>query len=76
MSASPPEKSPALVYGLEDRVPLVPAILVSFQQVSAMVVGTITPALILAGILKISPADTAYLVSMALLASAVGTFVQ
>ena len=41
-----------------------------------MVVGTITPALILAGILKFSPDDTAYLVSMALLASAVGTFFQ
>jgi NCS2 family nucleobase:cation symporter-2/xanthine permease XanP len=39
-----------------------------------MVVGTITSALILAGILKFSPADTAYLVSMTLLASAVGTF--
>lgn len=69
-------KPPALIYGLEEHVPLVPAILVSFQQVSAMVVGTITPALILAGILKFSPADTAYLVSMALLASAVGTFFQ
>jgi xanthine permease XanP len=68
--------SPALVFGLEDRVPLVPAILVSFQHVSAMVIGTITPALILAGILKFSPADTAYLVSIALLASAVGTFLQ
>lgn len=73
---SPSEKPPALVYGLEDRVPLVPAILVSFQQVSAMVVGTITPALILAGILKFSAADTAYLVSIAILASAVGTFLQ
>lgn len=72
----PPPASSNLVYGLEDRVPIVPAILVSFQQVSAMVVGTITPALILAGILKFSPADTAYLVSIALLASAVGTFLQ
>ena len=42
----------------------------------AMVVGTITPALILAGILKFPPADTAYFVSIALLASAVGTFLQ
>jgi NCS2 family nucleobase:cation symporter-2/xanthine permease XanP len=57
-------------------VPLVPAIFVSFKQVSAMVVGTITPALILAGVLKFSPADTAYFVSIALLASAVGTFLQ
>ncbi|MEI6051845.1 MAG: solute carrier family 23 protein, partial [Opitutaceae bacterium] len=69
-------RTPRLVYGLEERVPLAPALLVSFQQVSAMVVGTVTPALILAGILKFSPADTAYLVSIALLASAVGTFLQ
>lgn len=76
MSAPPNPTPTPLVYGLEDRVPLVPALLVSFQQVSAMVVGTITPALILAGILKFPPADTAYFVSIALLASAVGTFLQ
>ncbi|QIP12771.1 uracil-xanthine permease [Spirosoma aureum] len=65
-----------LVYGLEDKVPLIPALLVSLQQVGAMVVGTITPALILSGILSINPQDTAYLVSMALVASALGTFLQ
>jgi xanthine permease XanP len=71
-----PEKSTNLVYGLEDRIPFGPALLVGVQHVSAMVVGTITPPLILAGILKFSPADTAYLVSVALLASALGTFLQ
>ena len=45
-------KTPELVYGLNERVPLVPALLVSFQQVSAMVVGTTTPALIFAEILN------------------------
>jgi xanthine permease XanP len=65
-----------LVYGLEDELPLGPALLVSSQQVASMVVGVVTPALILAQILKFAPADTAYLVSMALLASALGTFVQ
>ncbi|MFD2934522.1 uracil-xanthine permease family protein [Spirosoma flavum] len=65
-----------LVYGLEDKVPLIPALLVSLQQVGAMVVGTITPALILSGILPFSPQDTAYLISMALVASALGTFLQ
>jgi len=50
--------------------------LVGFQHVSAMVVGTITPPLILAGTLKFSQADTAYLVSIALLASAFGTWLQ
>ncbi|WP_198175165.1 solute carrier family 23 protein [Spirosoma telluris] len=75
---SEPVNAPStrLVYGLEDKVPLVPALLVSLQQVGAMVVGTITPALILSGILHIKPQDTAYLVSMALIASALGTFLQ
>lgn len=65
-----------LVYGLEDRVPIGPALLVSFQQVASMVIGTITPALILAGILKFPAQDTAYFVSMALVASAIGTALQ
>ncbi len=71
-----PEKSPHIVYGLEERIPLGPAVLVGVQHVSAMVVGTITPPLILAGALKFSQADTAYLVSIALLASALGTWLQ
>lgn len=66
----------ALTYGLEEHVPFGPALLVSAQQVAAMVVGTITPPLILAGILKWDPAETAYFVSMALLASALGTLLQ
>ena len=71
-----PEKSPAIVYGLEERIPAGPAVLVGVQHVSAMVVGTITPPLILAAALKFSQADTAYLVSIALLASAFGTWLQ
>ena len=71
-----PDKTPQIVYGLEERIPLGPAVLVGVQHVSAMVVGTITPPLILAGVLKFSPADTAYLVSIALLASAFGTWLQ
>src|ERR1041384_3199223 len=70
------EKPLNIVYGLEDRIPLGPSILVGLQHVSAMVVGTITPPLILASILKFSATDTAYLVSIALLASALGTFLQ
>ena len=65
-----------LVYGVEDRLPAGTALLVSFQQVAAMVVGVITPALILSGILHFSADDTAYLVSMALLAAALGTALQ
>lgn len=67
---------PALEFGLEDRLPPGTALLVSLQQVAAMVVGVVTPALLLGDILKFPPADTAYIVSMSLLASALGTFVQ
>jgi NCS2 family nucleobase:cation symporter-2/xanthine permease XanP len=66
----------ALVYGPEDRLPVGTSILVAGQQVAAMVVGVVTPALILSGILKFSQPDTAYFVSMALMAAAVGTFLQ
>jgi uracil-xanthine permease len=66
----------ALVYGADDRLPLGTSLIVAGQQVAAMVVGVVTPALILSGVLKLPPADTAYLVSMALVAAAVGTFLQ
>ena len=57
-------------------MPLGTSVLVGAQHVSAMVVGTITPPLILASILKLPQADTAYLISIALLASAFGTWLQ
>ncbi len=77
-SASSPYAAPApvIVYGIEDRVPLGPAVLVGAQHVVAMVVGTITPPLLLANALKFSPDDTAYFISIALLASALGAFLQ
>ncbi len=65
-----------IVYGLEDRLPVGTAFLVGAQQVAAMVVGTITPPLLLASIVKYPPEDTAYFISIALLASALGTFLQ
>ena len=69
---TPPSHRGSLIYGLEDRPPIGVSLLVAVQHVSAMVVGTITPPLILAGILKFPAAETAYLVSVALLASALG----
>lgn len=73
----PPAPPPnGLVYGLNDRMPPGTALLVSLQQVAAMVVGVITPALLLANILKFSPTDTAYLTSMAMIAAGLGTFLQ
>lgn len=68
--------SPTLVYRIDDRLRPAAAWLVGGQHVAAMVVGTITPPLILAGVLKFNPAETAYLVSMALMCSALGTCLQ
>jgi NCS2 family nucleobase:cation symporter-2/xanthine permease XanP len=65
-----------LVYGPDDPIPLGPAVLVALQQVAAMLVGVITPVLLLATILKFEPAVTAYLVSMALVAAAIGAWLQ
>lgn len=64
------------MYGLESNPPFGVAVLVGLQHVSAMVIGTITPPLILAGILKFPAADTAYLISCALLCSAIGAWLQ
>ena len=77
MEATPSPATPTfLLYGPEDRLPLGTALLVSLQQVAAMVVGVITPALILSHALHIPAPDTAYLVSMALIAAGLGTFLQ
>ena len=68
--------APTIVYGLEDRVPFGTSLLVGAQHVAAMVVGTITPPLLLANALKFSAGDTAYFISAALLASGLGAFLQ
>ena len=65
-----------LLYGPEDHLPLGSAILVSLQQVAAMVVGVVTPALILSHALNIPSIEASYLVSMALIAAGLGTFLQ
>ncbi len=72
----PVARPAGIVYGLEDRLPAGTALLVGAQHVAAMIVGTITPPLLLAQPLHLAPDKTAYLVSMALLSSALGTFLQ
>jgi xanthine permease XanP len=72
----PVAHSAHIIYGLEDRVPPLTALLVGVQHVSAMVVGTITPPLLLSASLGFRPEDTAYFISIALLSSALGAFLQ
>lgn len=65
-----------LLYGLHDRPPLRETLLVALQHVLAVFVGIVTPPLIIAGALKLSSSDTAYLVSMSLFVSGAATIVQ
>jgi xanthine permease XanP len=65
-----------LIYGLNETPPLPRTLLVALQHVFAVFVGMITPPLIIAGALKLSAADTAYLVSMSLFVSGAATILQ
>ena len=72
-----PESSPNndLIYGLNDRPKPLPAILAALQHVLASFVGIITPPLVIGSALGLT-AYLPYLISMALMVSGVGTFIQ
>ena len=73
----PPESSTPsdLIYGLNDRPKPAPAFLAALQHVLAAFVGIITPPLIIGSTLGLT-AHLPYLISMALMVSGVGTFIQ
>jgi xanthine permease XanP len=75
--AMPPESSSPsdLIYGLNDRPKPLPALLAALQHVLAAFVGIITPPLIIGSTLGLT-AHLPYLISMALMVSGVGTFIQ
>lgn len=65
-----------LIYGLDDKPPVLEAIFVAFQHVLASFVGIITPPLIICTALEASPEITSYIISMSLLVSGIATFIQ
>ena len=65
-----------LIYGLEDRPPFTDACFAAIQHLLAIFVAIITPPLIIAGALKLDLETTGFLVSMALFASGISTFIQ
>ncbi len=75
MEAEEKQKN-GLIYGLEDRPPFREAFFAALQHLLAIFVAIITPPLIIAGALKLDAETTGYLVSMALIASGIATFVQ
>jgi xanthine permease XanP len=65
-----------LIYGLDEKPPLRLSFFVALQHVLAVFVGIVTPPTLIARILELPTEDGAFLVSMALLASGVGTILQ
>lgn len=69
------EKNDTLIYGLEEKIPPLPAFFSAMQHVLAGLVGIITPPLIIGTALGLGE-WLPYLISMSLLASGIGTFLQ
>nr|WP_199911614.1 uracil-xanthine permease family protein [Dongshaea marina] len=65
-----------LVYGINDKPPILQAIFAALQHMLAMFVGIITPPLIIGSALKLPAADIQYIVSLSLIMSGVGTLIQ
>jgi xanthine permease XanP len=75
------EETPAgikeeLVYGLNDHPPFTEGLFVAIQHTFAIFVPIVAPGRIICGTLKINATDTAYISGMALLVSAIATFIQ
>lgn len=71
-----PIKKTDLIYQIEDKPPFQEAAFAALQHLLAIFVAIITPPLIIAQTLGFTAETTAFLVSMALLASGISTFVQ
>ena len=70
-------KDSGLVYGIEERPPFFAALFAAFQHLLAIFVAIITPPLLIAGGLHIDDLKVkGFLVSMALFASGICTFIQ
>ena len=70
------EESKELIYELNDRPPLRETLFAAMQHLLAIFVAIITPPLIICSALKFDLGTTAFMVSMALFASGVATFIQ
>lgn len=68
-------ESSDLIYGLHDKPPFAESSFAAIQHVLASFVGIITPTLIIGGVLGLGE-HIPYLISMALIVSGVGTFIQ
>ncbi|MDA3809265.1 MAG: NCS2 family nucleobase:cation symporter, partial [Spirochaetaceae bacterium] len=65
-----------MIYKLNDKPPVFQAFLAALQHMMAIFIGIITPPLIIGGALGLTPELKAYIISMALFASGISTFIQ
>ena len=69
-------KSTGLVYGIEERPPFFASLFAAIQHLLAIFVGIITPPIIICSALGTSAEVKAFMISMALFASGICTFIQ
>ncbi|NHB93658.1 uracil-xanthine permease family protein [Photorhabdus cinerea] len=73
----PPKKSDSeLIYGLEDRPPLLQTLFAACQHLLAMFVAVITPAILICQALGLPAHDTQRIISMSLFASGLASLIQ
>lgn len=73
---NPTTESNQLIYRVEDKLPFKDAIFVAIQLLLSVFVAIITPPLIVAGALNLDIQTSGFLVSMALFAAGISTFIQ
>lgn len=74
---TPNARTPSvLLYSIEERPPLREAFFAALQHLLAIFIAIVTPPLIIAGALGLDHETTGFLVSMALFASGLSTFIQ
>jgi xanthine permease XanP len=65
-----------LIFGLEDRPPVLIAFFAAMQHMLASIVGIVTPPIIISNALGLDVTDASYIISMTLLISGIATFIQ
>jgi len=75
-STAPRASKPKVIYGIDDRPPLIEAVPLAIQHLAAMLLSNIATPLIVAGALAISGTDKGILIQMVLLMAGVATVVQ
>ena len=65
-----------LIFGLEDRPPVLIAFFAAMQHMLASIVGIVTPPIIISNALGLDVSDASYIISMTLLVSGIATFIQ